>query len=142
MVYSDIISFFEGLINDLGHYATEQDVELNFSSNISHLNVAFNQEETTQQVSMFLIKIVDFTPQKCVVNVSISEYNSDTQGLFLNIINTGINLSRLTEVLTLTRYITTGHGIGNEALLLGEIAQYPVRVVCCDPHLSSVMVNV
>ena len=63
MVYSDIISFFEGLINDLGHYATEQDVELNFSSNISHLNVAFNQEETTQQVSMFLIKIVDFTPQ-------------------------------------------------------------------------------
>ncbi len=40
MVYSDIISFFEGLINDLGHYATEQDVELNFSSNISHLNVS------------------------------------------------------------------------------------------------------
>ncbi|WP_298761950.1 helix-turn-helix domain-containing protein [uncultured Psychroserpens sp.] len=94
----DIVNYFKSLVSSLSEKANEQKVILIFRSSIKNLIVSYNESYIESQLTKFLSKIILFTPQDEIVCVRFEKYYTQKHCLELIITNTGVDLSRLTEL--------------------------------------------
>ncbi|WP_298898029.1 AraC family transcriptional regulator [uncultured Psychroserpens sp.] len=94
----DIVNYFKCLVSSLREKANEQKVILIFRSSIKNLIVSYNESYIESQLTKFLSKIILFTPQDEIVCVRFEKYYTQKHCLELIITNTGVDLSRLTEL--------------------------------------------
>ncbi len=99
-INADLVPLFRGLVTGLQPFAAAQEVELVFESSIGNLLVLYNPEEALSEITVLLSRVVSFTPQKYIVKVSIGECHEDSGRCILVIENTGVDLSKLGELLS------------------------------------------
>lgn len=99
-VTADLVPLFRGLVTGLQPYAAAQEVGLVFESEVSHLQASYNPEETLSEITVLLSRVVTYTPQSYQVTVSIGQCNEHTGRCLLAIENTGVDLSKLGELLS------------------------------------------
>jgi AraC-like DNA-binding protein len=98
-VQADLIPLFRGLVTGLKPYAEAQDVGLEFRADAKELNASYNPQKVLSEITVLLSRVITFTPQSYQINVSIEAGDGDTKKCILIIENTGVNLSRLGEII-------------------------------------------
>lgn len=99
-INADLIPLFRGLVTGLQPFADEQEVELIFESSVENLLTSYNPEEALSEITVLLSRVVTFTPQSYRVKVSLRECNKNKDRCILAIENTGVDLSKLGEILS------------------------------------------
>ena len=97
-VDADLIALFKGLISSLEPYAKSQDVKLSFNSYVITQNSYYHPKEIIPDITNLLTQIISFTPQSYEVLVTIDYGKRNEKYLYLNIMNTGVNLIKITEI--------------------------------------------
>ena len=97
-VDADVIALFRGLISALVPYAESQEVKLSFESDIPSQYAYYHPKEFISEITILITQIISFTPQTYQVIVTIKTCEANKNGLSLNIMNTGVNLSRIVEI--------------------------------------------
>lgn len=101
---SNIVNCLEQMVTSIESYAQEQHVALSLSILKPELPVSCNEALVSSELAKFVCKIIDFTPQSHSVTIVLSDYLMDKELMILNIINTGIDLSRLSEAISLISF--------------------------------------
>ncbi|MDB2606269.1 AraC family transcriptional regulator [Zobellia sp.] len=99
-INADLVPLFRGLVTGLQPFAAAQDVQLFFESSVKSLNASYNPEETLSEITVLLSRVVSFTPQSFSVKVIVDECNQNSNRCLLVIENTGVDLSKLGELLS------------------------------------------
>lgn len=99
-INADLVPLFRGLVTGLQPFAAAQEVELVFESSAETLLASYNPEEALSEITVLLSRVVSFTPQSYLVKVSIGECNENADQCILTIENTGVDLSKLGELLS------------------------------------------
>ncbi|MFK7814333.1 MAG: helix-turn-helix domain-containing protein [Maribacter sp.] len=99
-INADLVPLFRGLVTGLQPFATAQEVELVFESSVENLLASYNPEEVLSEITVLLSRVVTFTPQSYCVKVSVDECNENNKRGILTIENTGVDLSKLGEILS------------------------------------------
>jgi len=98
-INADLVPLFRGLVTGLQPFAAAQEVALLFESDAENLIASYNPEEALAEITVLLSRVVTFTPQSYVVKVSLVECNETRNRCVLTIENTGVDLSKLGEIL-------------------------------------------
>lgn len=99
-INADLVPLFRGLVTGLQPFAAAQEVELVFESSVENLLASYNPEEVLSEITVLLSRVVTFTPQTYCVKVSVGECNENNDRCILEIENTGVDLSKLGEILS------------------------------------------
>ena len=99
-VTADLVPLFRGLVTGLQPFAAAQEVGLAFESQVSSLNASYNPEEALTEITVLLSRIITFTPQSYCIKVSVEKCNENRDQCILAIENTGVDLSKLGEILS------------------------------------------
>lgn len=99
-INANLVPLFRGLVMGLQPSAAAQEVELVFEAEVESLLASYNPEETLSEITVLLSRVITFTPQSYRVKVSIAECNENKDLYFLTIENTGVDLSKLGEILS------------------------------------------
>jgi len=99
-INADLVPLFRGLVTGLQPFASAQDVKLVFESSVANLQASYNPEEVLSEITMLLSRIVTFTPQSYSVKVSMGKCNKNVDQCILAVENTGVDLSKLGEILS------------------------------------------
>ncbi len=106
-VDADLIALFRGLISALEPYAKSQEVKLSLSSAIFSQKSYYHPKEIIPEITNLLTQIISFTPQSYEVLVTIDKGKPKENCVYLNIMNTGVNLSKITEIPRLVNFETS-----------------------------------
>lgn len=98
-INANLVPLFRGLVTGLQPFAAAQEVELIFTSSVENLQAFYNPEEALSEITVLLSRVVSFTPQSYCVKVSVGECNENADRCILAIENTGVDLSKLGEIL-------------------------------------------
>jgi len=98
-VQADLIPLFRGLVTGLTPYAQAQDVELEFSTEVQTMNASYNPQHVLSEITVLLSRVITFTPQSFKVMVRVANCKTSQDRCFLTVENTGVNLSKLGEIL-------------------------------------------
>ena len=98
-INADLVPLFRGLVTGLQPFAAAQEVELVFEAEVESLQASYNPEEALSEITVLLSRIVTFTPQSYSVKVSVGECDESNDRCILAIENTGVDLSKLGEIL-------------------------------------------
>ena len=96
----DLVPLFRGLVTGLQPFAAAQEVELVFESSLESLHASYNPEEALSEITVLLSRIITFTPQSYYVKVLVGECEDNRERCILTIENTGVDLSKLGEILS------------------------------------------
>lgn len=99
-IQTDLVPLLSDLVNGLQPFATAQEVTLTFTSYISSLSVSYNLELTLSEFTVLLNRIVNYTPQGYAVKVCLNESSQKADHGIVTIENTGVDLSKLGEILS------------------------------------------
>jgi len=99
-INADLVPLFRGLVTGLRPFAEAQDVALVFESSVKTLLASYNPEEALSEITVLLSRVVTFTPQSYCVRVSVGECDENEHRCVLSIENTGVDLSKLGEILS------------------------------------------
>ncbi|MGB5553573.1 MAG: AraC family transcriptional regulator [Flavobacteriaceae bacterium] len=99
-INADLVPLFRGLVTGLQPFAAAQDVALVFEAEVESLRASYNPEEALSEITVLLSRIVTFTPQSYNVKVSVGTCNENNEQCILVIENTGVDLSKLGEILS------------------------------------------
>jgi AraC-like DNA-binding protein len=99
-INADLVPLFRGLVTGLQPFAGAQEVELGFESSVESLRASYNPEQALSEITVLLSRIITFTPQTYSVKVSVGACNEDKARCILAIENTGVDLSKLGEILS------------------------------------------
>ncbi len=99
-VTADLVPLFRGLVTGLQPFAAAQEVDLVFESQVSSLHAFYNPEEALSEITVLLSRIITFTPQSYSIKVSVEKCSENTDRCILAIENTGVDLSKLGEILS------------------------------------------
>lgn len=99
-VTADLVPLFRGLVTGLQPYAAAQEVGLVFESEVTRLQASYNPEDTLSEITVLLSRVITFTPQSYHVTVSIAQCDAYGGRCVLAIENTGVDLSKLGEILS------------------------------------------
>ena len=102
-VNADLVPLFRGLVTGLHPFASAQDVELVFESSVQNLYASYNPAKALEEITVLLSRIISFTPQSYKVTISIGTFEGSTDRCKLTIENTGVDLSKLVEILSSIR---------------------------------------
>ncbi|GAB2561857.1 helix-turn-helix domain-containing protein [Spirosoma areae] len=103
-VESDVLLFLRGIVTSLQPFATAHSVGLSFESDTESLRLRYHPETVASDLTQLLCRVVTFTPQHQRVRLVATLVNErDTFFLKLVVENTGVNLSRISEIATQTR---------------------------------------
>lgn len=102
-VTADLVPLFRGLVTGLQPFAAAQEVSLVFESKISSLHASYNPEEALSEITVLLSRVITFTPQSYAIKVSVGQCDINTNHSILSIENTGVDLSKLGEILSAVR---------------------------------------
>lgn len=100
---SDLVPLFSGLVEGLQPFAAAQEVDLVFESATETVPASYNPEELLSEIAVLLSRVVSFTPQGYKVLVTLSACDDDADQLLLAIENTGVDLSKLGELLSVVK---------------------------------------
>ena len=98
-VQADLIPLFRGLVTGLQPFAAAQDVDLVFETNVKHLAASYNPEKALSEITVLLSRVITFTPQSYQIKVVVGECNEKKGNCLVVIENTGVELSKLGEIL-------------------------------------------
>jgi len=98
-VQADLIPLFRGLVTGLQPFAAAQDVDLVFETNVKHLAASYNPEKALSEITVLLSRVITFTPQSYQIKVVVGECNEKKGNCLVVIENTGVDLSKLGEIL-------------------------------------------
>ncbi|WP_273567512.1 helix-turn-helix domain-containing protein [Maribacter halichondriae] len=99
-INADLVPLFRGLVTGLRPFAVAQEVELEFESSVETLQASYNPEEVLSEITVLLSRVVTFTPQSYSIKVSVGRCIENEDRCILSIENTGVDLSRLGEILS------------------------------------------
>lgn len=99
-VNADLVPLFRELVTGLRPFAAAQEVLLVFTTRIPHVYAAYNPTEALSEITVLLNRIITFTPQSYTVAVTIGENTKQKDRCILSIENTGVDLSKLGEILS------------------------------------------
>jgi len=99
-INADLVPLFRGLVTGLRPFAVAQEVELEFESSVETLQASYNPEEALSEITVLLSRVVTFTPQSYSIKVSVGRCTENEDRCMLSIENTGVDLSRLGEILS------------------------------------------
>lgn len=99
-VNADLVPLFRGLVTGLQPFASAQEVNLVFEAKVANLHASYNPEEALAEVTVLLSRVITFTPQSYNVKVSVGKCNEHKEHCMLAIENTGVDLSKLGEILS------------------------------------------
>tara|TARA_R110002074_G_scaffold5143_2_gene25227 strand:+ start:997 stop:1866 length:870 start_codon:yes stop_codon:yes gene_type:complete len=99
-VTADLVPLFRGLVTGLQPFAAAQEVSLVFEAEAASLLASYNPEQALSEITVLLSRVITFTPQSYRVKVSVGECNENKDGCILCIENTGVDLSKLGEILS------------------------------------------
>lgn len=102
-VTADLVPLFRGLVTGLQPFARAQDVGLVFKADVASLQASYNPEEILSEITVLLSRIISFTPQSFTVIVSVRQCSNNTNHNLLSIENSGVDLSKLGEILSAVR---------------------------------------
>ncbi|MEL7269235.1 MAG: AraC family transcriptional regulator [Bacteroidota bacterium] len=103
-VTADVIPLVNGLVTGLTPYAKAQDVDLKFLSPEQQLFVSYNPKKILSEITVLLSRIITFTPQEHHVTVKIYNSSNDSSCSTISIENTGVDLSKLGELISAISY--------------------------------------
>jgi AraC-like DNA-binding protein len=127
-VYADLVGLIKGIVSSLQPYATSQEVHLNFKEDLKVQYSYYHPNDFIPQFSAFLIRIVSFTPQQHKIDVSLGKQTDEEGYCLLSVINSGVNLDHITEILNELKFKTTAENLNNQGtLFLVEIPIQPTR---------------
>ena len=96
---ADIIVMLRHLVNALHPYAKAQNVKLQFKTDLTEIVIPYYPEEISHDFISLLSRIIEYTPEKELVTVSVTIINDPSKSLLkISIKNTGINLARILEI--------------------------------------------
>jgi AraC-like DNA-binding protein len=99
-VSADLVPLFRGLVTGLQPFAAAQEVSLVFKTEALSLPASYNPEQVLSEITVLLCRVITFTPQSYRVKVSVGECNKNKDRCILSIENTGVDLSKLGEILS------------------------------------------
>ncbi len=99
-VTADLVPLFRGLVTGLQPFAAAQEVSLVFKAEAASLLASYNPEQALSEITVLLSRVITFTPQSYRVKVSVGECNKNKDRCILSIENTGVDLSKLGEILS------------------------------------------
>lgn len=99
-VRADLIPLLRGLVTGLKPYAQAQNVRLEFYSETKELQASYNPQKVLSEITVLLSRVITFTPQGFQINVSVDQYFEAKTKCFLQVENTGVNLSKLGEIIS------------------------------------------
>lgn len=103
-IESDVLLFLKGMIASLQPFAQAHSVALSFESDSETLFLSYHPETVSSDITQLICRVVTFTPQNQSVKLTVTLVNErDVFFLKLVIENTGVNLSRISEIATKTR---------------------------------------
>ena len=110
-VEADVLIFLRQLVGSLQPFATAHSVALSFESDPETLPLSYHPEMIASDLTQLLCRIVTFTPQHQGVKLSVRLVD-EPEKYFLQILieNTGVNLSKIGEIVTKTRNEVLVHG--------------------------------
>lgn len=122
-VQADLIPLFRGLVIGLKPYAEAQDVVLDFQSNEKELYANYNPQKVLSEITVLLSRVITFTPQGFEITVSAVQSRNSENNYFLIVENTGVNLSKLGEIIS-----SVSNGLSVEGLPKGTrfVVELPV----------------
>lgn len=113
-VDADLVALFRGLVSALKPYALAQQVDISFKSTIKNQYAHYHPQEMIPEITMLLAKIISFTPQSYKVHVLFDKDASKENSFFLSIVNTGVSLSKITEIPKSVKFNTIVENLNNE----------------------------
>ncbi len=116
-VDADLVALFKGLVISLKPYASAQDVDLSFESTIQSQYSYYHPKDIIPEFAKLLSLIISFTPQSYNVHVSFDKDASNEDYCSLQILNTGVNLSHVTEILKSVTFQITVEDLNPESTL-------------------------
>lgn len=117
-VDADLVALFRGLVTSLKPYASAQEVALSFNSSIESQFSYYHPQDIIPEITTLLSLIISFTPQSFSVNVSFDKDESVGNVCYLNIINTGVSLSQITEIPNAVKFDSRVEDLNPESTLL------------------------
>lgn len=104
-VQTDVVIFLRHLVMSLQAFAKAHSVALTFESEHPFLNLNHYPESIATDLVQLICRIVTFTPQNHSVRLTATLHDSPPNHCFLKIRieNTGVNLSRISEITVQTR---------------------------------------
>lgn len=100
MIYpseSDIVPFLRGLVKSLQPYAQANEVNISFSPTVKKQAVNYQPFLLTQSVVQLVCNIINLLPPKNTISFRV-QYSLDKTALIIEVENTGINLTRVSEI--------------------------------------------
>lgn len=100
MIYpseSDIVPFLRGLVKSLQPYAQANEVNISFSPTVRKQAVSYQPFLLTQSVVQLVCNIINLLPPKNTISFRV-QYSLDKTALIIEVENTGINLTRVSEI--------------------------------------------
>lgn len=113
-VNADLVGLINGIVSTLKPYAAAQQVNLNFKSALKSQNSFYHPNELIPQISSFLISIIVFTPQTFKIDISLDKENASEEHCILTVMNLGVNLENITEILNHLKLKTTVENLDNK----------------------------
>ncbi|HEA21736.1 MAG TPA: AraC family transcriptional regulator [Pricia antarctica] len=99
-VNADLVPLFSGLVTGLKPFADAQQISLRFTAEVQHLYASYNPADVLAEITVFLSRIITFTPQSYAINVAIGICQNSSGRCIISIENTGVDLSRVVEILS------------------------------------------
>ena len=120
-VDADLVPLFRGLVTGIKPFAVAQEVALLFKTNVQSLHTSYNPGDVLAEITVLLSRIISFTPQSYSVIITLDANDDNTGDCRLTIENTGVDLSKLGEILS-----SVSNGLGVESLDKGT--RFTVRI--------------
>ncbi|MBT8178592.1 MAG: hypothetical protein KJO68_05630, partial [Eudoraea sp.] len=116
-VNADLVALFKGVVVSLKPYALGQDVNLSFESSIPSQFSYYHPKDFLPEIASLLSKIISFTPRSYGVHVSFDKDESKKDFCVLQILNTGVNLSHVTEILNTVSFEINSEDLNSNSTL-------------------------
>lgn len=98
-VHADIVSLFKGLLISIEPFAASQEVILKFIEPSTKQIYYYNPINILPKATVFLCRIISFTPQSYQVIVALKLPEPNSNHLVLQVTNSGADLSKVGEIL-------------------------------------------
>lgn len=116
-VEADLVVLFKGLTDSLKPYASAQLVDLSFESTLASQFSYYHPKDIIPEFAYLLSLIISYTPQSYNVHISFDKDDLKKDHCVLQVLNTGVNLSHVTEIVTSVTYPISVENINKESTL-------------------------
>lgn len=112
----DIVKFFRVLVQELKPFANTIGVSLSYQTKVGSTSITqYHEASLKQEITGFLKHLLKFIPENEKVNVLFNLCGNKTDCCLLTITNTGVDLFRIIEITSSTRFKTKARSVHSNA---------------------------